>query len=110
MPVTTIAMAMDVAVGFAAWTSQLSVFAKIIITFVLICKHVLFFCSVWISEGDRTRQIEVTGCILSNIGIIIYAFLQHELLLGISAVLELIPLLIWAFSVVYDFPPKTKQA
>lgn len=109
MPVTTVALGLNTAVGFAVWQSELPTLVKVIITAVLLGKFTLFFYSVWMSEGERMRTIGVTGCILLNIAIIIYAFIKHELLLAISTVGLLVVLLIWAVAVVYDFTPKTKQ-
>lgn len=109
MPVTTVALGLNTAVGFTVWQSELPTLIKIIITTALLGKFTLFFYSVWMSEGERMRAIGVTGCVLLNVAIIIYALLRHELLLAISTVVLLIVLLIWAFAVVYDFTPKTKQ-
>lgn len=109
MPVTTIGLAMNIAIGFAVWQSQLPGLAKMVITAVLLGKYAWFFCAAWMSERAQMRKIGVAGCIVLNIAIIIYAVVKQELLPAISTAGLLVLLLIWAAAAVYDFNPKSKQ-
>lgn len=106
MPVTTVAMAMNIAVGFAAWQSQLPVLIKIIITAVLIGKYALFFYSVWMCESEWMRKCSIVICIGLNIALIVYSLLHKEIFTAVTAGVMLIMLIIWAVAVTFDFTNK----
>lgn len=109
MLISTAALVMNIAIGFSLWRSSLPLPIKIVFTVMLIGKYILFFYSVWMSEDERMRKIGITLCIALNTIIIIYSLLKQEVLLTVSTSILLIFLLIWAFAVVYDFAPKSKQ-
>ncbi|MGM9603119.1 MAG: hypothetical protein ACI3W5_16225 [Faecousia sp.] len=109
MSVTTIAMVINIGAGMAVWQSQQSAGIKMLIIAMLLGKYALFFHSVWISQGEQRGKLEVTVCIVWNAVIMIYAFTRQEWLLVFFTAVLLILLLIWAFAVVYDFPPKAKR-
>lgn len=109
MPITTTSMALNVAVGFAVWMSDVSLPAKIIITLILIGKCVLFFCSVWMGDSESTRKIGAAICILLNVALIAYGFVCKEYFIVGTTAIMLVMLVVWSCAVVFDFSFKIKE-
>lgn len=109
MPVTTVAMVMNIAVGFSAWQSQLPVLIKTIITAVLIGEYALFFYSVWICESEWMRKCSIVMCIGLTIALIVCFLLYKEVLVAVTTGIVLVMLIIWAVAVTFDFTNKCKR-
>ncbi len=108
MNITTIAMALNIAIGASAWLSDISLMAKIIITVVAVVKFSLFFYTAWMSDGnDRIRKIGMAILVVLNIGIIAYSLFSCTYPITLTVSGTLIMLLIWAFATVFDFSSKS---
>lgn len=109
MPITTTSMALNVAVGFAVWMSDISLTAKIVITMILIGKCALFFYSAWMGDSESTRKIGTAICMLLNAALIVYGFVCAEYFIVVTTAIMLTMLVVWSFAVVFDFSFKTKE-
>lgn len=109
MTISTTAMALNAAIGVAVWMSELSLLAKIILTVLLVVKHVVFFYTAWMGDSEAVQKIGSVVLFLMNIGIIVYALVCREIHIAITAAITLIMLGVWSFSTVFDFNFKKKD-
>ena len=103
MLITTASIVLNMSIGFATWQSQLQLFSKIVISALLLGKIVLFFFSVWMSDGEKLTRWGVTACILLDVALLAYAVVVGEMFMALTIAGAVIPLLIWALASVYDF-------
>lgn len=101
MPITTTSMALNIAVGFAVWMSDLSLTAKIVITLILIGKCALFFYSVWMSDGEHTRKIGTAICIALNVALLVLGLVCEEFFVAGTTAITLIMLVVWSYAAVF---------
>lgn len=109
MPMIAGSLALNIILGIAVWLSGLSAAAKILVTVLLVGKTLLFLYSQQ-AGTDGLRKAGAASCIALNGGLTAYGLGTGEYRIAVSALLLLIPLVIWSLATVFDFPfRKTNQ-
>lgn len=109
MTISTMAMALNVGIGFTVWMSDLPLVAQIILTVILVAKTVLFFCTAWMGEDEKIRKSGASILIALNIGIIVYSLVCQEYFVALTTATTLVMLGIWSFAAIFDFDFKRKK-
>lgn len=109
MNITTISLAMNIAIGITVWQSSLSILVKILLTVLLVCKFAIFFYTAWMSDGDGIRKAGAIGVIVLNVAIIIYTVLVKEYFIVIPTSVTLLLFAIWSFATIFDFNFRSKK-
>ena len=101
MNITTIALALNDAIGVTVWQSNLSLAAKIILTVLLVAKFALFFYTAWMTPSDTVGKIGAVLVSVLNIGIGAYALLQGASFVTVTTVVTLIAFILWACATIF---------
>lgn len=67
MVLTVIPLALNILTGIAVWMSELSLFAKIIITIILVAKFGTYFYTALMDATDRKKSFGLVACATVNI-------------------------------------------
>ena len=101
MNITTIALALNVAIGVTAWQSNLSLMAKIILTILLVAKFALFFYTAWMTPSDTVGKIGAILVSILNVGIGIYTLIQGASFVTVTVAVTLLAFILWACATIF---------
>lgn len=101
MNITTIALALNVAIGFTVWQSNLSLTAKIILTVLLVVKFALFFYTAWMTPSDTVGKVGAVLVSILNIGIGIYTLIQGASFVTVTVAVTLLAFILWACATIF---------
>lgn len=106
MPLTTIPFTINIMVGGAIWTSQLSITMKVIITVLLVAKFFTYFYSVLMEDSDSVCNVGLIVCGLLNLVGVIYTAIEGIWTAAILFAILLVLLIVWRVLPMIDFSRK----
>lgn len=103
MPLTGIPFAINIMIGVAIWSGELSIAIKVILTVFLTLKFATYFYSVLMTDSNLVCNIGLCVCGLLNLGGITYSAVQEIWAATVLFVILLALLLIWRMLLLIDF-------
>lgn len=109
MNITTIALALNIAIGVTVWQSELGLIAQIVLTVLLIAKFTLFFYTAWMSSSNGFQKAGAIALIVLNFAIIVYTLLENEIFIAITTGATLVLFVFWALAAIFCIGVKEEK-
>lgn len=103
MPLTVIPFVINIMIGIAIWSAELSIAIKVVLTVFLTLKFATYFYSVLMTDSNLVRNIGLCVCGLLNLGGIIYSTVQEMWTATVLFIMLLALLIIWRMFLLIDF-------